>query len=129
MTIPDATAADALFAVAEESVAILRKRDGTEMTEVFVARCNPTWSEPNENAMIVAVGLEETQVREPAGEKVEAGRTSLISSADEAASKAAEEGLAQTARMPKRGEQRLADRLASDSDRGTNVRWNVWTML
>ena len=35
------TAADS-FAVAEESIAVLRKRDGTEMSEVVVAPCTPT---------------------------------------------------------------------------------------
>ena len=70
VTIPDTgTAVDTFFAIAEESIAILRKRDGTQMSEVAVAPCTPTRSEPSASEMNVEVGLDETQVFEPAGKK------------------------------------------------------------
>ena len=65
VTIPDTgTAADTFFAVAEERIAMLRKRDGTEMYEVVVVPCSPTRSEPS--AMNV-------EVAESVGKNVETG--------------------------------------------------------
>ena len=62
VTIPDTgTAADTFFAVAEESIAALRKRDGTR-------------SEPSASAMNVEVDLDATQVAKPVGGKVETRR-------------------------------------------------------
>ena len=78
--------------VAEESIAILRKRHGTEMADAVVASCSPARSEPNESAMHVEVDFDETQVFELGGKRWkqdDVAKEMLTSFAEDAASKAA----------------------------------------
>ena len=80
------------------------------MSDVVVAPCSPTRSEPGASAMNVEVDLHETQVAEPAGkmEKDDVTKDMLSLCADDAASKEASGSDMR--------EKRLANRLASDSE-------------
>ena len=67
--------------MAEESIAILRDRDGVEMAEAAVAACSPTRSDPKESAMFGGNRWKQDDV----------AKDMLTSCADDAASKAAKE--------------------------------------
>ena len=68
MTIPDTdTAVDACFAVVEQSIAVQRKRDGTEMSVTGAAPCDFVRNDLDTGDLNVRVDLDATQVSEPAG--------------------------------------------------------------
>ena len=96
MTIPDSdTAADTHFAVAEQSIAVLRKRDGTEMSVTVAAPSDFVRNDLDTVDMNVEVDLDATQVSELVGKNWkndDVTKDMMSLCADDAASKAARDG-------------------------------------
>ena len=104
---------DIFYSVAEESIAMLRKRDGEEMADTTLAVCSATRSAPEGDPMQVGEDLDNTQVSDPGGMRWKrdyVAKEMLASCAEDAASKATKEMESLMMKDADEREQRLVER-------------------